>query len=1135
MNTEELTITIKVDDKDASSKLDTLKSRIQEIESISRGKGFQHLSEVASALTKLAHATDNMGSSAKHLKELGEAANTFSQRVKSIKTGELRDTASAIDSFRGAISKLNESGAKGGTINIKSSNASAITKTSDAAKMLAADFKTAVKWGTKVAQIPFKMLFEPMKGAASRVAAVGNAFTGLFSKIGRVAFMRAIRAAIRMVTQALKEGVTAVYDWASAVGNSFVGTMNSITTSLTYLRNSIGAAISPILDAIAPILDAIVDKCVAVINVFNQLIATLTGASTWRKAEKVATSFGGATNEVAKGANNANNAVKELKRTLLGFDEINRLDSAARSSGSGGSGSGSGSGATGAGALTFTNQPISDAVENFADMLRKAWDKGDFTEVGDLIGEKIGGTLLSVPWETKIQPAVSKVATSFGTLLTGMFDYTGSGGKAMWDGIAYTVYNAINTALIGYTDFFSSVHWEGIGQGVGAAMKNALMNINWTDGDNSVSAALAAFPNAVIDAITGFNAQFTTEDFKSVGTAIGNAVATAIINIKWKDFFQNSVLFARGILNAFNGALEGFAQNWSGIKQGILDGIKSVPAETWEGLGTDIGTAVFNTANFIWNVIDVLIDALATADWDAMWEGFKKGLAKADWTDLVDKITTTIGKNLGTISIVLALMFSQFKIMQSAKTLTALVRGGSLSGAASAATFGSFLKSISLAAGILLLINGFSSIMTTPIGTLKENLISSLRNGFKVALGGALIGFALGGAAGAVAGGLIAFTLGASLTLWITEVLPKIDQKALDKGLADYRNYEIQQSQEFLDSMDLNQGDVAYGPRGKQTYNTYTNDRRYGAANSVTYGSDTVTKAQTFTVMPDTSNSEQWWKSVQTAWDRIVSIHKASRFSVTGVINDSEEWWRQARTFWENKVSPGTTKAARFHVMGVVNESAEWWTQARTFWTNKVESGQKASRFHVAGVQNESAAWWDQLSTYWSTQTSKKSLSAKVSIGGLWGAFVDAWNSLQGYFNKYSLTAYVNVKTKSSDVPRGATYTATGGIYKNGRWQDITKYAAGGTPMSGEMFIAREAGPEMVGTLNGSTAVVNNDQIVNSIADGVFRAASAALGNGQREPVNDIVIRIDSETIYRAVKKGERMANGRYGTAVSIG
>ena len=36
-----------------------------------------------------------------------------------------------------------------------------------------------------------------------------------------------------------------------------------------------------------------------------------------------------------------------------------------------------------------------------------------------------------------------------------------------------------------------------------------------------------------------------------------------------------------------------------------------------------------------------------------------------------------------------------------------------------------------------------------------------------------------------------------------------------------------------------------------------------------------------------------------------------------------------------------------------------------------------------------------------------------------------------------------------------------------------------------QLFLAREAGPELVGTVGGRTAVANNDQIVEGIARGV--------------------------------------------------
>lgn len=51
-------------------------------------------------------------------------------------------------------------------------------------------------------------------------------------------------------------------------------------------------------------------------------------------------------------------------------------------------------------------------------------------------------------------------------------------------------------------------------------------------------------------------------------------------------------------------------------------------------------------------------------------------------------------------------------------------------------------------------------------------------------------------------------------------------------------------------------------------------------------------------------------------------------------------------------------------------------------------------------------------------------------------------------------------------------------------------YAMGGFPSVGELFISRESGPELVGTMGGRTAVANNDQIVAGIQNGVAQANS---------------------------------------------
>lgn len=57
-------------------------------------------------------------------------------------------------------------------------------------------------------------------------------------------------------------------------------------------------------------------------------------------------------------------------------------------------------------------------------------------------------------------------------------------------------------------------------------------------------------------------------------------------------------------------------------------------------------------------------------------------------------------------------------------------------------------------------------------------------------------------------------------------------------------------------------------------------------------------------------------------------------------------------------------------------------------------------------------------------------------------------------------------------------------------------FASGGFPSDGQLFIANEAGPELVGTMGGHSAVANNSQIVEGIRQGVYDAVVAANSNG---------------------------------------
>lgn len=73
------------------------------------------------------------------------------------------------------------------------------------------------------------------------------------------------------------------------------------------------------------------------------------------------------------------------------------------------------------------------------------------------------------------------------------------------------------------------------------------------------------------------------------------------------------------------------------------------------------------------------------------------------------------------------------------------------------------------------------------------------------------------------------------------------------------------------------------------------------------------------------------------------------------------------------------------------------------------------------------------------------------------------------------------------------------------------KYAAGGFPDVGEMFIARESGPEMVGKIGNKTAVANNDQITTAI----YNAVKSALGGSQSG--TPIIMKINERVLGQAV------------------
>lgn len=172
-------------------------------------------------------------------------------------------------------------------------------------------------------------------------------------------------------------------------------------------------------------------------------------------------------------------------------------------------------------------------------------------------------------------------------------------------------------------------------------------------------------------------------------------------------------------------------------------------------------------------------------------------------------------------------------------------------------------------------------------------------------------------------------------------------------------------------------------------------------------------------------------------------------------------------------------------------------------------------------IKSKWEVFCDDVSTYWSDRLksiqdgwSEFSTTFVTEWNNYWAGvgnfFIDIWNGIVGGVES-GINFIVNGLNKLNIKIPDNPFTGEVNIGFNlktvslGRVPRIGEYALGGFPDHGEMFIAREAGPELVGRIGNRTAVANNDQIISGIAqanEGVINAVMA-IGAMITKAVND--------------------------------
>ena len=164
-------------------------------------------------------------------------------------------------------------------------------------------------------------------------SAASGGLNKFFKSIVRIAGYRAIRSALKMITSGFREGVQNIALYSQAVGGIDASKANNVMSAYAsmgaQIKNSLGAAVMPLLANLLPWIQKVTDAFMDLTEGVAKFFATLNGQATYTAANRDYWV------DYAKGLQKSTGAAKELKRTILGFDEINALNSQSK----GGSGS----------------------------------------------------------------------------------------------------------------------------------------------------------------------------------------------------------------------------------------------------------------------------------------------------------------------------------------------------------------------------------------------------------------------------------------------------------------------------------------------------------------------------------------------------------------------------------------------------------------------------------------------------------------------------------------------------------------------------------------------------------------------------------------------------------------------------
>lgn len=519
--------------------------------------------------------------------------------------------------------------------------------------------------------------------------------------------------------------------------------------------------------------------------------------------------------------------------------------------------------------------------------------------------------------------------------------------------------------------------------------------------------------------------------------------------------------------------MENSAVAWADKIEKALEPVRKIFKDFAIG---DFYAAGQDTSNLVAGIFNWFAKAIDDVPWYTIGHNIGEYLAGLNWVEIFSSLGNALWQ---AIKAAIELWSGSFTAAPIETTLITAIAALKFTGLGSVlkkklvTVIGTSIKGALKSFGTGSIISGIGGLLTTDIGTI-------------IGAGTATeIGLTIGAG---IVGGIVAAIAGFNLGNWLNE---KLTGEKIDMSMFDQLAYLIKAPFEDLPSF-----------------------------------IDGVIETITFGHKDDIAN---WWTTSVAPWftkEKWGELGDNIKTSLSEKWNSFSDWWGNTAivSWWNNNVAPWFEKETwvdavdgmKLGIQEKWDSIVGWWNSLAivSWWSNDVRPWFTKEKWEnlADGIKKGIQGKWDDVVDWWDSKPALQRISVaiedfKTKIQNAWNSFKQWWNDLGLEFPHID-TPHFKIDGEFSLAPPKVPKVS------------IDWYANGGFPGKGQLFVANEVGPEMVGTMDGRTAVANQQEITTGIANAVYPAVYNAVVAAMSEANNNVNITLqgDADKLFTMVQ-----------------